>query len=151
MLFSDFTTARRQAEKASSLNTPPVSSDHTDAAASRRRAAIEVAACTIFGAAAQILFKIAMSPGHFVPTLVGLATNLPLIVGYFCYGIFTIVLVLALRQGELSMLYPIISLTYVWVTIASYLVLHEPPNLYKNAGVLTIVIGVAIIGGGGKK
>ena len=29
-------------------------------------------------------------------------------------------LVLALRDGELSMLYPIIALTYVWVTLLSY-------------------------------
>jgi len=133
------------------LNASPSPLKQPDAAAARRRAAIEVAACTIFGAAAQILFKIGMSPGHFVPTLAGLATNVPLIVGYLCYGVFTVVLVLALRQGELSMLYPIISLTYVWVTLASYLVLHEPPNLYKNAGVVTIVIGVAVLGGGGKK
>ena len=119
--------------------------------AAHRRSTIAVAACTVFGAAAQILFKIGMSPGHFVPTLTGLATNVPLITGYLCYGVFTVVLVLALKQGELSMLYPIISLTYVWVTLASYWLLHEPPNLYKNLGVATIVIGVAVLGGGKHK
>ena len=126
---------------------PPSQSDR----AAHRRSTIAVAACTVFGAAAQILFKIGMSPGHFVPTLIGLVTNIPLIAGYLCYGIFTVVLVLALREGELSLLYPIISLTYVWVTLASYWLLREPPNLYKNAGIVTIVAGVAVLGRGGKK
>ena len=63
----------------------------------------------------------------------------------------TLLLVLALKDGELSMLYPIIALTYVWVTLLSYALLNEPPNLYKNLGILTIVIGVAVLGRGGRK
>lgn len=77
-----------------------------------------------------------------------LLTNLPLFSGYALYGLNTILLVLALREGELSMLYPIIALTYVWVTLLSYALLHEPQNLYKNAGIVTIVIGVAVLGRG---
>ena len=88
---------------------------------------------------------------HFVPDVVALVTNIPLVVGYTLYGINTLMLVMALREGELSMLYPIIALTYVWVTLLSYLLLGEPPNLYKNLGIATIVIGVAVLGRGGKK
>ena len=58
---------------------------------------------------------------------------------------------LALREGELSMLYPIISLTYVWVTLLSYTVLGERPNAFKIAGIVVIVIGVAVLGRGGRK
>ena len=120
-------------------------------AAARRRAAIIVASCTVFGAAAQILMKIGMSPGHFVLSLTGLLTDVPLIAGYALYGVFTLAMVLALREGELSMLYPIIALTYVWVTLASYWLLHDTPNAYKNVGIATIVVGVAVLGGGGDK
>ncbi len=95
--------------------------------------------------------KIGMGPHHFVPTLAGLVTNVPLIAGYALYGINTLLLILALRDGELSMLYPIIALTYVWVTLLSYTLLGEPPNLYKNIGIATIVCGVAVLGGGGRK
>ena len=77
-----------------------------------------------------------------------LLTNVPLIAGYALYGINTLLMVLALRDGELSMLYPIIALTYVWVTLLSYTVLGETPNLYKNVGIVTIVIGVAVLGRG---
>jgi drug/metabolite transporter (DMT)-like permease len=124
---------------------------HAALAAARRKSAIAVAACTVLGAAAQILIKVGMGPDHFVPTVAGLATNAPLIAGYALYGMFTVVMVLALRQGELSMLYPIIALTYVWVTLASYWLLHDTPNLYKNLGIATIVIGVGVLGNGGRK
>src|SRR5689334_25388954 len=118
-------------------------------AASRRRSVLLVFACTILGAAAQLLMKIGMT--HFNPQPIALLTNLPLMTGYALYGINTLMLVLALKDGELSMLYPIIALTYVWVTLLSYFVLSEPPNVYKNIGIATIVVGVAVLGRGGRK
>ena len=87
----------------------------------------------------------------FRSSLMGLATDVPLIAGYALYGFFTLAMVLALREGELSTLYPIIALTYVWVTLASYLLLHDTPNVYKNLGIATIVAGVAVMGGGARK
>ena len=72
--------------------------------------------CTLLGAAAQILMKIgANNLVH--PGLTGMITNLPLMTGYCLYGLSTLLLVLALRDGELSLLYPVIALTYVWVTV----------------------------------
>ena len=96
-----------------------------------------------------MLIKTGMS--HFSPHLLALATNLPLIAGYALYGINTLMMVLALKNGEMSMLYPIIALTYVWTTLASYTVLGEPSNVYKNLGIVTIVLGVAVIGRRGNK
>ena len=118
-------------------------------APSRRKSILLVFACTILGAAAQLLMKVGMS--HFQPTVPALLTNYHLILGYVLYGMNTVMLVLALKDGELSMLYPIIALTYVWVTLLSYLVLGEPPNAWKNVGIATIVIGVAVLGRGGRK
>jgi multidrug transporter EmrE-like cation transporter len=116
---------------------------------SRRRSVLLVFCCTVIGAAAQILMKVGMT--RFQPNLGALLTNLPLIAGYALYGVNTLLLVLALRDGELSMLYPIIALTYVWVTLLSYVLLKESPNVYKNLGITTIVIGVAVLGRGGRK
>ena len=118
-------------------------------AKSSRKSIILVFACTIVGTLAQLLMKSGME--HFRLDPVALITNVPLIAGYALYGINTVMLVMALREGELSVLYPIIALTYVWVTLASYIRLHEPPNLYKNIGVAAIIIGVIIIGRAGKK
>jgi uncharacterized membrane protein len=101
------------------------------------------------GSAAQLLIKTGMS--HFSPHVVALATNLPLIAGYTLYGINTMMMVLALKNGEMSLLYPIIALTYVWTTLLSYTLLGETSNVYKDIGIVTIVLGVAVMGRRGNK
>jgi multidrug transporter EmrE-like cation transporter len=103
--------------------------------------------CTILGAAAQVLMKIGL--GQPVQNgWVGYVTSLPLLGGYCLYGLNTVLLVFALRDGELSILYPIIALTYVWVTILSVAFFHETMNFFKLAGVAVVVIGVAVMGKG---
>lgn len=135
---------------------PDDSVQQASTASAKQRAVMIVAACTLLGAVAQILIKVGMD--HLDPTAKGLvplalamATNVPLVGGYACYGLFCVAMVLALREGELSKLFPIIALTYVWVTLLSYWLLKDTPNWYKNAGILTIVIGVAILGQGGER
>ena len=57
----------------------------------------------------------------------------------------------ALRQGHLSVLYPIIALTYVWVTILSPMFFADRLNPFKVAGVTLIVFGVSLIGMGSRE
>jgi multidrug transporter EmrE-like cation transporter len=119
-------------------------------AAARRRSLMLVFCCTILGAAAQILMKYgANSLAH--PGLIGMATNVPLMAGYSLYGMSTVLLVLALKDGELSLLYPVIALTYVWVTALSFLLFRDHVNPFKLAGIAIIVIGVTVLGRGGKR
>jgi drug/metabolite transporter (DMT)-like permease len=75
--------------------------------------------------------------------------NAALLGGLSLYGVFTVLLVLALRDGELSVIYPIISLTYVWVTFLSMIFFNESLNPYKGGGIAIIVLGVTILGRGG--
>lgn len=111
----------------------------------RRKAAFMVFGCTIFGAFAQILFKTGLrAMPHVTPLAV--MTNVPLLAGLTLYGISTLLLVLALREGELSLLYPVISLTYAWVTVLSVFWLGETLNVFKVVGILIIVSGVAMLG-----
>ena len=106
-----------------------------------------VLVCTIIGAAAQILMR---HGADFLtgPSLVDAITNWSLMAGYACLALNTLLLVLALRDGELSVLYPIIALTYVWVTILSPIFFGDKLNAYKVAGVALIVLGVSFIGKG---
>lgn len=78
-------------------------------------------------------------------------TNPMLFTGYALYGFNTVLLAIALRDSELSLLYPVIALTYVWVSILSVFLLHESMNPFKLAGVATIVIGVGVLGRGRRK
>jgi multidrug transporter EmrE-like cation transporter len=101
--------------------------------------------CTLLGAAAQILFKfgLRLMPQ---PSLLAVLTNRPLMTGLVLYGASTILLVLALREGELSLLYPVISLTYAWVTLLSIALLGEKIDKLKAAGVIVIIAGVILLG-----
>ena len=123
-----------------------------------------VVGCTVLGAAAQMLIKrgTTMMPPLYdaaagpvmsqAPAMaLKILTNVPLFGGLACYGLSTILLVLALRYGELSVLYPIIALTYVWVTILSVGFLGETLNVYKVLGLVFIVAGVAVLGRKDKK
>ncbi|HUQ92509.1 MAG TPA: hypothetical protein VM120_12595 [Bryobacteraceae bacterium] len=117
---------------------------------SKGQSILLVSGCTIFGAAAQILIKTGASTLQSAGVL-GMITNVYLLGGYALYGIFTALLVLALRDGELSILYPVISLTFVWVTILSTFIFHEALSVTKVLGISIIVAGVAVLGTGGKK
>lgn len=101
--------------------------------------------CTIIGAGAQILLKIGANQ-LVRANPIDMLLNPWLFCGYALYGISTVLLILALRKGQLSLLYPVISLTYVWVTILSLLLFKETMNVYKVVGLSVIVAGVAVLG-----
>jgi len=109
------------------------------------RSVMLVFLCTLIGAAAQVFFKLA-ADGLVHPTPQRIVTNIPLLLGFALYGINTLLLVLALRKGQLSLLYPVISLTYVWVTVLSVLVFKESLNVFKTLGLTIVVAGVAVLG-----
>ena len=115
----------------------------------RRKAVILVLICTALGAAAQMLLKIGsggVDTSSLFLTVWSMATNWPLILGLTLYGLSMVLFVHALRNEQLSLLYPLISLTYVWVMLLSILFLHESLSAWKIAGVLVIVVGVALLG-----
>ncbi len=132
------------------LTTASLSPASDRAFSERRRSIGLVLMCTVFGAGAQLLIKAGASTlphvSGLMPNLVAMAMNSRLLAGYSLYGISTILLIIALRHGQLSLLYPVIALTYVWVAILSVLVFHEYLNPLRLAGVAVIVAGVAILG-----
>lgn len=107
-----------------------------------------VIAFTILSAAAQVLIKTGANRLGAGLTVMGVLANFPLLAGLTLYGLGAVMMVLALRHGELSLLYPMISLSYVWVAILSVRVFHETMNPLKIAGVCVIMAGVAILGKG---
>ena len=108
-----------------------------------------VVASTVIGAAAQILLRFGADNLN-SSGLRGILTNWPLLGGYACLGFMTILVVLALRGGQLSVLYPIIALTYVWVTILSPMFFKDDINAPKIIGLALIIVGVSFIGAGSR-
>ncbi len=112
--------------------------------------------CTLLGAAGQVLIKMgAKASAVTAPwttaagiwaNLWAMATTPSLIGGYGLYALMTVAFIYALRDEELSVMYPIISLTYVWVAGLSVWLFSETVNLHKFLGVLIIVAGVVVLG-----
>ena len=119
--------------------------------AEKRRALLLVISFTLLSAAAQVLFKFGTNRLHGQISLLLLATDFPLIFGMALYGIGAAMMVLALRHGELSVLYPLISLSYVWVAILSVAIFGEAMNPFKVGGICVIMIGVGVLGAGAHK
>ncbi|MGO9095525.1 MAG: 4-amino-4-deoxy-L-arabinose transferase [Bryobacteraceae bacterium] len=130
-------------------------------ALTRRQSIGLVFICTLLGAAGQIFIKTgAKTSATAAPwtTLAGIWANLyamainpNLIGGYALYALMTVVFIFALRDEELSVVYPVISLTYVWVAGLSIWLFGESVNLPKILGILVIVAGVGVLGMDGRK
>jgi multidrug transporter EmrE-like cation transporter len=111
-------------------------------------AIISVLLATLLTATGQFLFK--MGTAHMVLDM-SLLTNWYLIAGFAVYGVSAAILVVSLKYGELSVLYPIIAFSFVWVNIISFELLGEELNTLKWAGVSMIIIGVSCIGFGSRQ
>lgn len=74
--------------------------------------------------------------------------NKYLSLGIIIYGATTLMFIPALKGGELSVLYPLVGLSYVWLCLYSKFMLREEMTLLKWAGILAILIGVSLIGVG---
>ena len=104
-----------------------------------------VIACVI-GAFASVLMKKASA--DFRINLKAMLRNKYLLTAVFLYGISTVIFIPALKYGELSVLYPLVATTYIWVAFLSTRYLGEKINKWKWLGILFILIGVSLIGMG---
>lgn len=132
--------------------TSPEPDVHAIDPAKRRMAIVIVLACTLLVAVGQYLIKLGanrLAHAGLLATAVGIFTIPQLFAGYCLYGVFTVMFVYALRHGELSILYPLIALGYVWVTITAVIAFHESLNPLKIVGLVVIMCGVAVLGYGG--
>ncbi len=115
-----------------------------------------VIVCTLLSGVAQILLKMGAihpmphldpgSPASIAAFLMALLGNTPLVAGYSLHACNALLLILALRDGELSVLYPIYSLSYVWVIGLSMYFFHDQLNPWKICGVLLVMTGVGLLG-----
>lgn len=164
-------TASPSTLNTSTVNTPTLNTpgSNNPTVAQKRRALWMVVAFTLLASTAQVWIKtganalnqiapgaletVTLGPVHFQlsATILAGVTSLPLMGGLALYGIGAAMMVLALRHGELSVLYPVISLSYVWVAILSVIVFHEHMNPFRIAGIAVIIAGVAILGRSGSR
>ena len=105
--------------------------------------------CTLFTSSAQIFLK--MGANNLVFDIWAILTNVHLWMGIIAYGIGAILLLIALRWGELTVLYPIFATSFIWVILIGYFALGEQLTFLKIFGILFIVSGVIFISAGSRK
>ena len=76
--------------------------------------------------------------------------NWHLAAGVALFLLSSVFFVLGIRHGELSVLYPMVSLGYVWTLLWSRLFFHEPFTRQKFFGLGLILIGVFCVGLGSR-
>jgi drug/metabolite transporter (DMT)-like permease len=110
-----------------------------------------VLATTVLVSAAQGLFKLSTTlfPDRLdVAGLLAILTNLPLWGALVLYGFAWLGLMISLKHGELSVLYPLIALSFVWVAGISRIFFGEAITAFKVMGVIAIIAGISCVGFG---
>ena len=113
---------------------------------------ILVVSAAVMGGVAQVLLKKGMNIVGKV-SLVEMAkqfvriilTNPYVFVGLAIYVISTIIYLAALSRGELSIVFPLISISYIIAAVLAVFFLNEKITWVRWAGIITIVVGVFLV------
>ena len=106
-------------------------------------AIVLIVLATALTSTGQILFK--MASEKFGLSIAGTIGNGALISGLAVYLLASLLLLLSLQRGELSVIYPIIATGFVWVSLFSVILFNEMLNIFKIGGVVFIIIGITLI------
>ncbi len=107
-------------------------------------AIIGVIIATLVAAYGSLYLK--KGSAEFSLSLFKLLNNRYLLVGIFFYFLSSIIFIISIKYGELSVLYPIASLNYIWSIFLATKYLDEKMNSFKWIGIFLIIIGVILIG-----
>ena len=99
---------------------------------------------TLFTSSAQVLYK--FSSAKISLSIVALLSNYYLIGGILLYAFGAVLMLLAFKGGDVSILYPIIATSYIWVAIMSWIFFSDVFNIFKYIAIILIVAGVSVIG-----
>lgn len=80
----------------------------------------------------------------------GLFSNYRLALGVGFFLLSSYFFVLGLKRGELSILYPLVSLSYLWTMLWSRIFFKEPFTKRKFYGLGLIVLGIVFVGLGNR-
>ena len=98
--------------------------------------------CALLGAIAQIFFKTGSKQLSFSWQVF---TNWPLMFGIFLYFISMLIYLVALRQMEVSRLYPFIASSYIWAAILASFFLGERLSAPTIIGISFVVVGISFL------
>lgn len=98
----------------------------------------------VFLATGQMLWKLGMSKMEGF-NIVNIILNPYIICGVVLYGLATLLWLYVLSKEELSLVYPLQSITYVLGTILAIYMFHENVSLVRWMGIAIIVLGASLV------
>ena len=99
--------------------------------------------CGFVGSFGAVLLK--AGAGRLEMNVRSIATNWRLAAGIGAYLLSSIFFVLGMRRGELSVLYPLVALGYLWTVVWSKLFFGEPLTKSKFVALGLIIAGMAML------
>tara|TARA_Y100000310_G_C20520016_1_gene733178 strand:- start:523 stop:870 length:348 start_codon:yes stop_codon:yes gene_type:complete len=99
---------------------------------------------TVIGTFAALFVKLGSNTFSFNPKKI--IKNYKLLLGLFLYVLANILFIFALKGGDLSVLFPLLAVGYIWVIPISVKFLGERITAMKLTGIMFILIGVILIG-----
>lgn len=87
----------------------------------------------------------AVSVAELVKVIKAGVTNVNVLLGVFCEAVFFASLLILMAKSDISFLWPLTSLSFVFATFAAMWFLHERVSSIRWAGVVFIMIGAALI------
>lgn len=102
------------------------------------------------GVAGQLFLKLGMArqPGFRISDILSVLRNCPVLMGFTCYGLSTVLYLKVLAELQLSLAYPTVSLGYVLVIIMSRILFKEAVSVTRWVAVTIICTGVVLVGMG---
>ncbi len=86
-----------------------------------------------------------ISAGEVLRVVKAGATNTQILLGVFFEALFFVCLLILMSKSDITFLWPLTALSFVFATFAAILFLHEQVSTVRWAGVVFIMIGAALI------
>lgn len=101
--------------------------------------------CSLLASVAQLFYKAGAQRLDW--EIYSLILNWPLALGLTLYAIALAFMLVSYRHGELTLLYPLFSTTYIWVALFAALIYPDEVLSLKHVlGVASILLGTTTIG-----
>ncbi len=110
-----------------------------------------ILAAVMLGAIGQVIMKKGMmiygevSAGSVWGQLIPILKVPQVAIGFLCYGLSAVLWIAVVSNVDLSLAYPMVSLAYVLVFVASWLILGEHISAVRTMGLVIICLGVFVI------
>jgi len=109
----------------------------TDSFKNNRKGILMMVASSVFVSFGQMFWKMFHTDGLWA-----------LILGLVLYGFGAVIMIVAYKYGKLSVLQPMLCLSYVFAIFIGFFILNEGMDLPRIAGIIIVVFGVVLIAGG---